>query len=416
MSIELNAGETKRLDVELVPIVQLGGIQGHIINYNTGGHVPGAKMVVDGQLTFYSQGDGSYSISGLPCGMRYIVIEAEGYRTATFHADVTPEIQNIDFQLVPLGYGGAILEYDVPSEIHQQDILDIHCKIKNTGDAGEQFYARIQVDGQWLVSIISTWLEPGEVYEKTGQITFYDVGTFTVTCVLTGYEKEDVRDQASAQVTVLPKEFPNLLTLDQAPTHLFDRSRGPAGYELIFPGEANPQLLSIPQAYFKGEDLSMDIQYSLLPNQISDYLRNNRGWYWELFIFNKDDVYNLPFYPDRYGGMRPTWHMYFEDQSLTAASIKGWNPYQEIITQVGWWHTWQPEPPPPTDLYPESEGWFFKKFTYDKTFWVACRYLKDAPGTYPLVIRVMYYPAYEGHVAGYEDLWRAWKVGQIIVP
>jgi hypothetical protein len=428
MPIELNAGETKRLDIELIPVI--GGIRGYIINYNTSGHVPGAKMVVDNQLTVYSQDDGSYSISGLSYGRHYIVIEAEGYRTVTFHVDVSQEIQNVDFQLVPIGYGGEILEFNIePTQIYQQDEITIQCKIENTGDVGELLYARIHVNGQWAGSIIGKWLEPGGIYEKTALVTVYDAGTFTVTCALTGYEEEDMRDQASTQVTVLPRELPNLLTLDPESTHLYDRSRTPHGnYELFFPPEANPQLLSIPKAYFRGAELAMEIQYSLMPNQISDTLRNRWGWYWELFIFNEGDDYYYPFYPEHSeprgpgderigGGTRPSWSRYFDDQSLISASISKWAPLQEIYTGE-----WTPGIDPPTNLYslyPESEGWFLEQRGPSAPMgiqWVALRYLKDAPGRHPVVIRVMFYPTYEGNIVGYEDLWRAWKVGEIVVP
>lgn len=274
---------------------------------------------------------------------------------------------------------GAILEFSIePKQIYQQESVAIRVKAQNTGNIGEIFYARVYIDGQWSGSIISNWLNPGEVLERWDSITLYNAGTFTATCDLTGYEKEDVRARASTQVTVLPRELPNSLTLLPEPLHLYDRSRNPNGYyQLAFPSEASPHLTSIPKAYFKGTELAMDIKYNLRPNIISDKYRQQDGWYWELCIFNEGDDYYYPWYPTHPeprgpagerigGGARPSWRKYFDYQvTKTSASTSRWEPS-----------------------------------------------LKNAPGRYPIVIVAWY----KGLVAGYYDLMRTWKTGEIVVP
>lgn len=311
---------------------------------------------------------------------------------------------------IPPSGEGSILEFSIePKQIYQQEEVAIRTKVKNTSGVGEMFYTRVYIDNQWSGSIISKWLNSGEVYEDSSSPRLYNAGTFTATCYLTGYEKEDVRDKAYAQVTVLSREFPDMLTLLPEPAHLYDFTLYGSYRGLQFPPGADPRLLLTPKAYFKGTEFAMDIQYSLLPNLISDKRRKRTGWYWEVHIFNEGDVYNLPFYPTSYGGTRPKWRKYFGNQSLSSASISKWEPLLEINTDL-FTHQY---PEPPTDLYPESEGWFFKLLTGQYgAVWIAYRYLKDTPGRHPVVIVAWY----DGIISDSRRFWRAWKVGEIVVP
>lgn len=107
MSIELKAGETKRLDVKLTPLVQTGIIQGYVVDAETGEHIPSAAIYLDGEFALYSWTDdvGGYRIADIPYGTHTVTVEANNYQTTDFEVKVDQPIQSINLEMPPLPPG-----------------------------------------------------------------------------------------------------------------------------------------------------------------------------------------------------------------------------------------------------------------------------------------------------------------------
>jgi hypothetical protein len=107
MTIELRAGETKRLDVELTPLVQTGIIQGYVVDAETDEHIPSAAIYLDGEFALYSWTDdvGGYRIADIPYGAHTVTVEANNYQATDFDIVVDQPIQSITLKMPPLPPG-----------------------------------------------------------------------------------------------------------------------------------------------------------------------------------------------------------------------------------------------------------------------------------------------------------------------